>query len=78
MIFLESGEYDLSAWAEKAWGRDNGRNWNRKSDHVILTGTPSGVILGRPEDQQDWLQPGDVLTVREDTIGELTVTIQDS
>ena len=45
---------------------------------VILTGTPSGVILGRPEDQQDWLQPGDVLTVREDTIGELTVTIQDS
>ena len=45
---------------------------------VILTGTPSGVILGRPEDQQDWLQPGDVLTVRDDTIGELTVTIQDS
>lgn len=45
---------------------------------VILTGTPSGVILGRPEDQQDWLQPGDVLTVKEDTIGELTVTIQDS
>ena len=45
---------------------------------VILTGTPSGVILGRPEDQQDWLQPGDVLTVREDTIGELIVTIQDS
>ncbi len=44
---------------------------------VILTGTPSGVILGRPEDQQDWLQPGDVLTVHEDTIGDLTVTIQD-
>jgi len=44
---------------------------------VILTGTPSGVILGRPEGMQDWLQPGDVLTVREDTIGELTVTMQD-
>ena len=44
---------------------------------VILTGTPSGVILGRPEGQQDWLVPGDVLTVREDTIGELTVTVQD-
>ncbi len=44
---------------------------------VILTGTPSGVILGRPEGQQDWLQPGDVLTVREDTIGELTVTMRD-
>ena len=44
---------------------------------VILTGTPSGVILGRPEARQDWLQPGDVITVREDTIGELTVTIGD-
>ena len=44
---------------------------------VILTGTPSGVILGRPEGQQDWLEPGDVLTVREDTIGELTVTVRD-
>ena len=44
---------------------------------VILTGTPSGVILGRPEPMQDWLQPGDVLTVREDTIGELTVTVED-
>ena len=44
---------------------------------VILTGTPSGVILGRPEGQQDWLQPGDVLTVHEDTIGDLTVTVQD-
>lgn len=45
---------------------------------IILTGTPSGVILGRPADQQDWLQPGDVLDVCEDTIGTLTVTIQDA
>lgn len=44
---------------------------------VILTGTPSGVILGRPEGEQDWLVPGDVLTVREDTIGELSVTVRD-
>ena len=44
---------------------------------VILTGTPSGVILGRPEGERDWLEPGDVLTVREDSIGELTVTIRD-
>jgi 2-keto-4-pentenoate hydratase/2-oxohepta-3-ene-1,7-dioic acid hydratase in catechol pathway len=43
---------------------------------VILTGTPAGVILGKPEDEQDWLQAGDVLTVREDTIGELTVTMR--
>ena len=45
---------------------------------VILTGTPAGVILGRPADRQDWLQPGDVLDVCEDTIGRLTVTVQDA
>ena len=45
VIFLESGEYDLSAWAEKAWGRDNGRSWNRKSDHVILTEEGDGVSI---------------------------------
>lgn len=44
---------------------------------VILTGTPSGVILGRPEEQQDWLQAGDVLSVREDTIGELRVRMRE-
>ena len=45
---------------------------------LILTGTPAGVILGRPADQQDWLQPGDVLDVCEDTIGTLTVTVRDA
>lgn len=43
---------------------------------LILTGTPSGVILGRPEGQQDWLQPGDEISVREDSIGTLTVTME--
>jgi len=37
----------------------------------ILTGTPAGVILGMPEPRR-WLVPGDVVTVAEDTIGELT------
>ncbi len=44
---------------------------------VILTGTPSGVIMGRPEDQQDWLIPGDVLDVTVPEIGTLTVTVTD-
>lgn len=44
---------------------------------LILTGTPAGVIAGRPEEKQDWLQPGDRLTVREEHIGELTVTVTD-
>jgi len=44
---------------------------------IILTGTPSGVIAGRPEGQQDWLQPGDVLDVNVPEIGTLTVTVTD-
>ena len=44
---------------------------------VILTGTPSGVIYGRPEGQQDWLQAGDVLEVHVDEIGTLRVTVTD-
>lgn len=44
---------------------------------LILTGTPSGVIMGRPEGQQDWLQPGDELLVREEHIGQLRVTVAD-
>ena len=42
---------------------------------VILTGTPAGVIGGRPEGQQDWLQAGDTLTVSVPEIGTLTVTM---
>lgn len=42
---------------------------------VILTGTPAGVILGRPKDQQDWLKDGDELTVQVDEIGTLRVTV---
>lgn len=42
---------------------------------VILTGTPAGVIAGRSADKQDWLRAGDVLTVREEHIGALTVTV---
>lgn len=28
---------------------------------LIFTGTPDGVILGMPEEQRQWLKPGDVL-----------------
>ena len=44
---------------------------------VILTGTPAGVILGRPEGQQDWLKAGDVLEVRADGLGTLRVSVED-
>ncbi len=44
---------------------------------LILTGTPAGVILGRPVDEQDWLKAGDTLTVHVEEIGTLAVTVAD-
>lgn len=46
-----------------------------KPGDVIFTGTPSGVILGYPENQQVWLKAGDTVTVKIDGIGELTNTL---
>lgn len=39
---------------------------------IILTGTPEGVILGLPEEEQNYLQPGDEVTVEIEKIGKLT------
>ena len=48
-----------------------------KPGDVILTGTPAGVIGGRPADQQDWLVDGDVCSVSVDQIGTLICHISD-
>lgn len=37
---------------------------------VILTGTPEGVVLGRP--QKDWVVPGDTYEVEVEGLGRLT------
>ena len=39
---------------------------------IILTGTPEGVVLGLPEDQQVFIQPGDEVTVEVEKLGALT------
>lgn len=39
---------------------------------LILTGTPEGVILGYPKEQQVWLKDGDEVTVEIDKLGRLT------
>jgi len=39
---------------------------------IILTGTPEGVVLGYPEDQQVYIQPGDEVTVEIENLGSLT------
>ena len=38
---------------------------------IIFTGTPDGVILGYPEDEQVWLKPGDVIESTIEGIGTL-------
>ncbi|AEJ40079.1 2-hydroxyhepta-2,4-diene-1,7-dioate isomerase [Sulfobacillus acidophilus TPY] len=42
---------------------------------VIFTGTPEGVILGRPENEREWLKAGDEFTVEISGLGQLTTTI---
>ncbi|MBS4219252.1 fumarylacetoacetate hydrolase family protein [Bacillus sp. FJAT-49711] len=39
---------------------------------IILTGTPEGVVMGYPADNQHYLQPGDVVTVEIEKLGTLT------
>lgn len=39
---------------------------------LILTGTPEGVILGDPENEQEFIKPGDEVTVEIEKIGSLT------
>jgi 2-keto-4-pentenoate hydratase/2-oxohepta-3-ene-1,7-dioic acid hydratase in catechol pathway len=38
---------------------------------IIFTGTPEGVIQGKPKDQQVWLKPGDKLACSLEKLGEL-------
>lgn len=42
---------------------------------IILTGTPSGVIQGKPESERVWLRRGDVVSVSVERLGTLTNTI---
>ncbi|HWP51508.1 MAG TPA: fumarylacetoacetate hydrolase family protein [Clostridia bacterium] len=42
-----------------------------KPGDIIFTGTPSGVILGRPEAEQKWLKPGDIVSVSIENLGTL-------
>ena len=42
---------------------------------LIFTGTPAGVIVGKPKDERVWLKTGDVVKVRIDGIGELVTLL---
>lgn len=39
---------------------------------IILTGTPSGVVLGKPSSQRKWLSKGDEISVTIERLGTLT------
>lgn len=39
---------------------------------IILTGTPSGVVLGKPENSQVWLKSGDEVSISIEKIGTLS------
>ncbi|WP_339315839.1 fumarylacetoacetate hydrolase family protein [Paenibacillus sp. FSL R10-2734] len=39
---------------------------------IILTGTPEGVVLGYPVDQQVYLKDGDIVTIEIEKLGKLT------
>jgi len=43
-----------------------------KPGDLIMTGTPEGVILGRPIEERVYLQPGDEVTVEVEKLGALT------
>jgi 2-keto-4-pentenoate hydratase/2-oxohepta-3-ene-1,7-dioic acid hydratase in catechol pathway len=42
-----------------------------KPGDIIFTGTPQGVIQGKPKDQQVWLKPGDEIACSLEKLGEL-------
>jgi 2-keto-4-pentenoate hydratase/2-oxohepta-3-ene-1,7-dioic acid hydratase in catechol pathway len=46
-----------------------------KPGDIIFTGTPSGVILGHPQDKRVWLKPGDKVATTIDKLGTLEVTL---
>ena len=47
------------------------RHMTLKSGDMIFTGTPEGVILGRPKDKQIWLKAGDRIACSVEKLGEL-------
>jgi 2-keto-4-pentenoate hydratase/2-oxohepta-3-ene-1,7-dioic acid hydratase in catechol pathway len=42
-----------------------------KPGDIIFTGTPEGVIAGKPKEQQVWLKPGDKIACSLEKLGEL-------
>jgi len=51
------------------------RHMTLQPGDIMYTGTPEGVIAGKPEGRRVWLKSGDVVTCGLQGLGELTVTL---
>lgn len=51
------------------------KHWPLEPGDIIFTGTPQGVILGKPKDQQVWLKAGDRITSTLEGLGTLSFTL---
>lgn len=51
------------------------QNFTLEPGDMIMTGTPEGVMLGYPPEQQVYLQAGDTITVEIEKLGRLTNTM---
>ncbi len=47
------------------------KHWELSPGDIIFTGTPHGVIAGKPKDQQVWLKAGDQIESRIEKLGTL-------
>jgi len=51
------------------------KHWPLQPGDIIFTGTPQGVILGKPKEQQVWLKAGDRITSTIEKLGTLSFSL---
>jgi 2-keto-4-pentenoate hydratase/2-oxohepta-3-ene-1,7-dioic acid hydratase in catechol pathway len=51
------------------------RTMTLRPGDLIFTGTPEGVVAGKPEDKRRWLCDGDVIVTEIDGLGDLSVSL---
>jgi 2-keto-4-pentenoate hydratase/2-oxohepta-3-ene-1,7-dioic acid hydratase in catechol pathway len=51
------------------------QHWTLKPGDMFFTGTPEGVIFGKPVDKQVWLKAGDKVTTVVEKLGELKFSL---
>ncbi|MDR3439049.1 fumarylacetoacetate hydrolase family protein [Telmatospirillum sp.] len=51
------------------------KHWTLEPGDIIFTGTPQGVIAGKPADQQVWLKAGDVIESSVEKLGTLSFSL---